>query len=321
MILMPDPKIYILLSTYRGEKYLHELLVSIQKQTFSSWKLIFRDDNSNDKSYEIVKNFFKDDREKLLILKSSKNIGAKESFNLLLKEALQQKDCDYIMFADQDDVWKKDKIELTLSKMNSIEKEESATPILVHTDLHVSDENLNIINNSLWSHENNNPSKSTLNYLFFQNTATGCTMMINRELASLACPIAKEAIMHDWWINMVASKFGKVAFVDTPTIFYRQHGANTIGAKGESRYSLVLKISNLLLLRNEPYLLHLKPHRKQAKAFLDTYHDKLAKNEISMLEFFISLPQKSWFEKRTGIIKYHLFRQSFIQNIGLFLRV
>jgi glycosyltransferase involved in cell wall biosynthesis len=313
--------IYILLSTYNGITYLDEFLESLQAQTYLSWKLIVRDDGSSDNSSNVVTQFFKDISQQLIILNDTKNIGAKESFDLLLNEALQQKDCEYIMFADQDDVWKKDKIERTLSKMNSIEKEDSATPILVHTDLHVSDENLNIINNSLWSHENNNPSKSTLNYLFFQNTATGCTMMINRELASLAYPIAKEAIMHDWWINMVASKFGKVAFIDTPTIFYRQHGANTIGAKGYSKYHLISKFLNMLLLKNEPYLLHLKPHRKQAKAFLDTYHDKLAKNEISMLEFFISLPQKSWFEKRTGIIKYHLFRQSFIQNIGLFLRV
>jgi hypothetical protein len=47
----------------------------------------------------------------------------------------------------------------------------------------------------------------------------------------------------------------------------------------------------------------------------------LSKEDIQMLEFFILLPQKSWFEKRMGIIKYHLFRQGIVQNIGLFLRV
>jgi len=31
--------------------------------------------------------------------------------------------------------------------------------------------------------------------------------MINRKLAELALPIPHEAIMHDWWLVLVASKY------------------------------------------------------------------------------------------------------------------
>ena len=48
---------------------------------------------------------------------------------------------NYIMFSDQDDVWAKNKIEVTLNRMKSIEAD-SDKPYAVFTDLYVVDENL-----------------------------------------------------------------------------------------------------------------------------------------------------------------------------------
>lgn len=56
------------------------------------------------------------------------------------------------------------------------------TPILV---LEVVDENLHTINPSFMKLQNLDEKKNRLNNLLIQNTITGCTVMINRDLAKL----------------------------------------------------------------------------------------------------------------------------------------
>ena len=41
----------------------------------------------------------------------------------------------------------------------------------------------------------------------------------------------RTVVMHDWWLALVAAAFGTLIFLDTPLVHYRQHDANTIGAK------------------------------------------------------------------------------------------
>ena len=52
----------------------------------------------------------------------------------------------------------------------------------------------------------------SLNRLLSQNVVTGCTMMANRLLIRLAKPIPEEAFMHDWWMALTASAFGKIEY-------------------------------------------------------------------------------------------------------------
>lgn len=62
---------------------------------------------------------------------------------------------------------------------------------------------------------------------------TGCTAVMNRELADiLAARLPEYAILHDWWTYLAASYTGKVIFDPNPYILYRQHEGNVVGAKG-----------------------------------------------------------------------------------------
>ena len=51
------PKVYILLSTYNGEKYLVEQLDSIFDQTYTNFILFVRDDGSTDHTVDILINY------------------------------------------------------------------------------------------------------------------------------------------------------------------------------------------------------------------------------------------------------------------------
>lgn len=298
--------IAILLSTYNGEKYLKAQLDSLFSQSYKNFKLIARDDGSSDKTLEILKSY------DIELLPSNENIGVKSSFETLLKYASENSDADYFMFCDQDDVWNQDKVKLTLQKIYEMEKLYKNTPILVHTDLEVVDENLHTINPSFMKLQNLNEKKNGLNNLLIQNTITGCTAMINRDLAKLCLPMSSNAIVHDWWVGLVASYFGKIGYLQQSTIKYRQHTSNTIGAKGFDIGFVLKSISKKVSLGR---------NISQSKGFFQQFKNELDEDTIEMLQEFISLEQKTWWQKRAVLLKYKLFKQGFIRNTGLFLKI
>ncbi len=311
-------EITILLSTYNGEKYLKEQLNSLFSQTYKDFEIIVRDDISSDKTLEILKSY------DVKIIESKQNLGAKKSFSTLLEYALQNSDSEYFMFCDQDDVWNHDKIEKTLAKMKELEAfYGNEKPLLIHTDLEVVDENLGTISNSMWEYEYILPKCNSFNRLLIQNTVTGCTMMINRKLALKSLDIPKEAIMHDWWIGLVASYFGKIGYINASTIKYRQHGNNTIGAKGHKinilRHTLGLLLSTIK--RNNEYITHMQINIFQAEAFLKIFELKLDENTKKLLMDFSKIKQKSFFKKRNILFKYKLLKQGFIRNMGFFFKI
>ncbi len=300
-------KIIILLSTYNGEKYLKAQLDSLFSQSYKDFKLIARDDGgSSDKTLEILKSY------DIELLPSNENLGVKSSFETLLKYAFENSDADYFMFCDQDDVWNQNKVELTLQKMYEMEKLYKNTPILVHTDLEVVDENLHTINPSFMKLQNLNEKKNRLNNLLIQNTITGCTAMINRDLAKLCLPMSSNAIVHDWWVGLVASYFGKIGYLQQSTIKYRQHTSNTIGAKGFDIGFVLKSISKKVSLGR---------NISQSKGFFQQFKNELDEDTIEMLQEFISLEQKTWWQKRAVLLKYKLLKQGFIRNAGLFLKI
>ena len=253
------------------------------------------------------------------ILDTDKNLGAKLSFSTLLNYSVKNTDADYFMFCDQDDIWKSDKIEKTIDTMKELEKTNSDLPLLVHTDLEVVDEKLNVLNKSFWKYEKRDPSLNSINRLIMQSTVTGCTMMINRKLAELSFPVSENSIMHDWWISMVASSFGKIAYLEESTISYRQHSSNDTGSK-KFGLNLILKKAINFLFYDELYK-HLDRNINQAKFFLNQYESLLDIDTKNMLKDFVSIKEKSFLEKRKILFKHDILKQGMIRNIGLLLKI
>lgn len=308
-------KTAILLSIYNGYRFVGEQIDSISKQTFIDWELIIRDDGSTDLINQNSKKILNKYYEKVKLLSDSVvNLGALASYSILTTRA----DADYIFFCDQDDVWHPDKIEKTIEVMIAAEKQFGADiPLLVHTDLSVVDRDLHLIASSLWEYQNLNPHLgSRLNRIMPQNCVTGCTVMINRPLAELAMPIAENAIMHDWWLALVAAAFGQIVYLDEPTVLYRQHGTNSIGAK---RWGLKRIVEQTL--RAEEVRSSILQTIQQAKLFLDRFSDKMTSTQIAMVEAYASLPLMSKTARLTTVFKYGFFKHGIIRNIGFLLNL
>jgi glycosyltransferase involved in cell wall biosynthesis len=221
-------KIAILLSTYNGSLYLSEQINSILRQSETNWNLYIRDDGSTDDTLKLINFYIKKYPAKIHLIKDDLgNMKSAASFMYLLSII----NANYYMFCDQDDVWLPFKIELTLKKMKNTELLNPYKGVLIFTNLFVVDLNLNILNNSMWNFSKIDPENAKNFYkTTCSSSVTGCTIMINNALKDVVLPYHKNARMHDWWISLNAVHFGVVEYIKEPTIYYRQHDANVLGA-------------------------------------------------------------------------------------------
>ena len=300
--------ISILLASYNGEKYIAEQLESLLSQTMQDFKLIICDDGSTDDTFSIAADYAQKYPCKITAVQNKENSGgAKHSF---LRMMIDHKD-DYVMLCDQDDIWLPNKIELTLERMQGLERDIGAcTPILVHTDLRVVNENLETISPSFKAAMNANYGKTELRNQIIQNTLTGCTVMYNRALADLITEPPKFMVMHDWWLMLIASAFGEISALDAQTVLYRQHGRNEIGAKDVR--TLRYKIKKLL--HHAEIKNALSETYEQAQGFYDIYRDMLTKDQAELLRAYCDIPNHSKFVRwaticRLGVLKNGLFRK------------
>ena len=232
-----EPKIVILLSTYNGEDYLAEQLDSLIKQTYSNFIIIIRDDASNDSTEQIINHYVERNQGKIHKLSGiNSNVGPGSSFGLLIKYAIKEKIALgvsrlYMMLCDQDDIWIEEKLKIQMLEMLNAERKSPDAPIMVHSDLKVVDQSKRVIAESFVKYQGLEVERNKFTNVVISNLVTGCTTLFNEELAQIALPIPGNAIMHDWWLALTASVFGRVIFIDMPLVEYRQHENNTIGAK------------------------------------------------------------------------------------------
>lgn len=223
----------ILMSTYNGARYLHQQIDSIVAQTDHDWRLIIRDDGSTDATPAILGYYAKAHPERISVMSDNRrNVGALRSFERLLEQVPAE--ADYVMFADQDDVWLPEKVAVTKAKMQELEAVHGKQkPIVVHTDLKVVNQDLKEMHPSFWRFSNIRPEilDRDVHYLGICNAVTGCAMMMNRAALTISLPFADYAFMHDWWIaEKVMTEGGIVCPLAQPTILYRQHLSNVVGA-------------------------------------------------------------------------------------------
>ena len=108
---MVSEKVSILIPFKNTEKYLEDCLNSILNQTYKNWQAILVDDNSIDKSLNIVKDFSKSDS-RIIVLKNNGN-GIIEA----LKTAYKKADGEFITRMDSDDLMTTNKIKCMASDL------------------------------------------------------------------------------------------------------------------------------------------------------------------------------------------------------------
>lgn len=234
--------IAILLGVYNGELYIKEQIESILSQSFKDWILYIRDDASTDNSLEII-NQYAQNHDKITIIKDKLgNLGCNGNYFHLLSLV----ESKYYMFCNADDYWYSNKIEVSYKRMLLEESKAKNVPIIVHTDLTISDKSLNVLSDSYWESVNTDPEKfKTFNRTGICSCVSGATMLFNHHVKGLSYPVPIHAPFFDQWMALKVVKVGIIATIHESTMSYRQIGTNLAAVSIGDDYSFLNKIKTI----------------------------------------------------------------------------
>lgn len=234
----------VLLSTYNGDLYLSEQLDSLFAQSYQNFLIYIRDDGSSDNTLDIIDRYIKLHPQRIILINDDiKNLGPAKSFMKLLTDV----QADYYFFCDQDDYWKPDKVQRTLTSLHDTERNRGNIPILVHTDAELVDKKLQPLYPSLWRKMCVHPERLDNKWMIpVCCTVTGCTMAINNAAKHVSKDYPNDSgIMHDHWIAFKVSQDGIVYPLRYASLLYRQHGSNAVGIVGTGTSDRLNKLGNL----------------------------------------------------------------------------
>ncbi len=199
------------MATYNGERFIHEQLASILAQLDTDDEIVVVDDASRDGTVAIVESFCD---KRIRIIRQPFNCGVLKTFGRALEEAKGE----IIFLADQDDVWRSDKV-AKIKGMFSARLDLT----LVQSDCSVIDADGNIVTEFRFG------SKTFYAGIFrnfVRNLYQGSAMAFRRSILQYCLPFPPDIPMHDMWLGIVNQFVGKAEFIAEPLMYYRRHGRN-----------------------------------------------------------------------------------------------
>ncbi|MBP5810099.1 glycosyltransferase [Lactiplantibacillus argentoratensis] len=211
------PKVFVLLSTYNGEKYLKQQINSILAQKDVDVELRIRDDGSTDKTVSFLKKFAD---LKNVTVSVGENLGWRKSFMSLLENAPIEENA-YYAFSDQDDIWKSLKMSRALSLMNNDQ------PMAYHSNVTIIDGQEKVISNRFAA---DFKPTNKMPVAFLNGYGVGATMVFNCKLLRLTrkFTVTRET-NHDAYVMALAGFLGKVVYDKESFILYRRHDNTATG--------------------------------------------------------------------------------------------
>ncbi len=294
---MNNKKVVILMSTYNGEKYIADQLMSLINQTYQNIKIIIRDDGSKDHTTEILREFSKNNKN--VFVEEGNNLGFINSFFKLLEIA--DNDADYYAYCDQDDIWMEDKIERAVYLLNNTNKNK---PALFFSNSDYYDSNMNFIasadKNKVYNFRNS----------LVECVTQGMTMVINNTTRRYIIQnIPKNCLYHDWWTYMICSGFGEIIYDSKSLVKYRRH-TKSVTVEGKNALQLfIFRIKKFIIGDS------LKQIKKQWKEFETFYYDNLNDNDKKLLKMFTH--KYTFFIALKKVFYPMRFRRKIIDEINL----
>lgn len=269
------PRVDILLPTYNGADYLEAQIDSILSQTHTNIRLIIRDDQSQDQTVALIKEYVNRDSRVIFANEPAYNLGLVKSIAHLLEIS----EAPFIMFSDQDDVWFPDKVAQFLNQASGIDQN---IPMLIHSDCLVTNHKLKGEKRFLGAKPFNYGLKNSLFNFYVQGSST----MINRRLKEESLPFPENIYLHDRYLHLVSEIKGTRLYIDTPTMYYRQHNNNLVGSQ-----SILIKIIRNLDWNQTFYL------AKDKALVLSIHKNKYPENRLLVIYSILVDEQVNRFKK------------------------
>ncbi len=217
-------RLAVCLAAYNGVQWIDEQLSSILAQRNVDLSVFVSVDRSDDGTEAVIDGWAARDGRVVPLEHGHRFGSAARNFFRLLR-AVDFSGFDAVCFADQDDVWNPDKLELGLRAM----QQHAADGVSSNVVAFWPDGREALLRKNQpigrWNH-------------LFESAGPGCTYLIRAQVAVglgqalRASPqLAERIALHDWLVFAWTRAHGGHWHIDaTPTMRYRQHGGNEFGA-------------------------------------------------------------------------------------------
>lgn len=228
---MPQyPDVVIVMCTYNGGRWLRAQLDSFAAQDLTNWALVVSDDGSSDDSCDIVRAFAQDHRVTLHMAAHDQTTLAppqratRNYMQTLMRADLPLGPDTYLAFADQDDIWRPDKLSHAMASLRA-----SDAPVALYggQSRHVREDGTPLA-------FSRSPRRAAgLKNALVQNVVSGHAAMLSPQAVNRLrdAGLPDGIWYHDWWIYLLISATGGTVLVDDHVgLDYRQHDTNVMGA-------------------------------------------------------------------------------------------
>jgi len=300
----PRSRVVIFLCTYNGARFLAAQLDSIAAQTHQDWVVWASDDGSSDATLDILAAYRAQWPAGRLVINTGPGAGFVAHFLALTCRAGVT--AGLYAYADQDDIWEKDKLARAVAWL--LTKSEG-TPALYCTRTRTIDADNN---ETGFSPMFSRPP--AFGNALIQNIGGGNTMVFNHAARLLLQKAGEPAglITHDWWAYMViAGAGGAVSYDPYPSVRYRQHGKNLIGANA----SWAARLGRHVLVWQGRFRAWNDAHLRALRG-LDGV---LSAESRAILEKFATSRERGLLPRLVGLKQSGVYRQTRLGNLSLAL--
>ena len=267
-------KISVAICTYNGEKFIEQQLQSILNQTLRVDEIVISDDNSDDKTIEILEQYKFLYPDIISINRNDLNVGTIRNFEIVISHTTG----DFIFLSDQDDIWLPKKVETTIKTFDN-----NSELILLFSNGELITEAGEMICDTLWNQwgfDESTKIKWNNNQFAFRellrnnNKVTGATIAFKSELKKFILPIRIPIdYWHDAWFALHSAGLNKLGYIDECLIYYRIHPFQQVGILQQDRIvpqsNLVSQFISFKIFKNEMVLKY--PKQFSVNEFLCEY--------------------------------------------------
>ena len=273
-------KTSVVMATYNGESFLKQQFESILMQTVLPDEIVIVDDNSSDNTSKIITDYvdkYKDDLSFNVTFRDE-NVGYINNFIDGINKATN----DLIILCDQDDVWKKYKVERTLIFFNSYDD-----CMVLHTDVNLIDKNGVIIKHQFQNYKKFSAKLSVKNMVRKVNYPGMAMAFKKASVIEELNQIKMQGIVlptHDWTIALIGCiKDG--FYTSNQILTSRRHTEKNVALDINNKVlSIDKRIRGILLY--ERYFKFLNKLSEQANISIPLNISKYLKCSTKRIEYF-----------------------------------
>ena len=300
-----EPRVHILLASYQGAAHIGAQLASIAAQTHGNWHLTISDDGSADDTLAICQAFAAQHPRHTVRLIEGPRQRSTANFFHLLRTVAPASDDELFAFCDQDDVWMPDKLTRAISALRNLQPA-AGQAALYAARTQLVDEQLRPMG---FSEQPMRPLG--FGNALLQNVGSGNTMVFNAAARNLLRQAGSQAVVsHDWWVYMLVSGAGgQICYTTVPSVDYRQHGGNLIGANTSWR-DRQHRIKRMLAG-------HFKGWNELNLAALEQCQALLTEPHRQVMHRFAEARRARLPRRCLGVLRSGVYRQTWLGNLGL----